>query len=77
MGIVEAVDAAPLGSVQCETVFDSVWASLSPLDLAGYEFHRIGFGESEFVAVKAQERFEFVIRTARHPIPSTTYNIIS
>jgi hypothetical protein len=71
VGIVDAVDTAPVGVMKCTAVFDSVWTSSGRLDLAGFEFHGVALGESEFVAVKAQEYFELIIQTARHSISTT------
>jgi hypothetical protein len=68
---------APLGVMKRETVLDSVWASSGRLDLVGFELHGVAVGEPEFIAVDAQECFEFVIRTARHPFSSTAWDIIS
>ena len=68
MGVVDAVDAPPVGVMKGKPIFNSVWTSSGRSHPSGFEFHGVTFREREFVAVEAQERFEFVIRPTPHPI---------
>jgi hypothetical protein len=45
-----------------KAIFDAVWTTPAWLDPAYFEFDGITFGEPEFLAIEAQERFELIVR---------------
>ena len=71
VGIIDTIDAASLRIMKCKAIFDAVWTTSAWHDPAYFEFDGITFGEPEFLAIEAQERFELMVRAARHPISTT------
>ena len=71
MAIIDTIDAASLRIMKRKAIFDAVGTTSAWLDLAYFEFDGITFGEPEFLAIEAQERFELIVRATRHPISTT------